>query len=40
MRTNLEHFEAGECKDKKIKNDELISSRHVTKEWLECHQSL
>ena len=33
IRTNLEHFEAGKCEDKKIKNDELyISSKHVTKE--------
>ena len=23
IRTNLEHFEAGKCKDKKNKNDEL-----------------
>ena len=39
IRTNLEHFEAGKCKDKKIKMMNYISSKHVTKERLECHQS-
>ena len=37
IRTNLEHFEVGKFKDKKIKMMNYISSKHVTKEWLECH---
>ena len=34
LKSNLEHFEAGKCKDnKKKEKDELyISSKHVTKE--------
>ena len=31
IRTNVEHFEAGNCKDQKKKKN-YISSKHVTKE--------
>ena len=41
IRTNLEHFEAEKCKHTHThtKKKNYISSKHVTKEWLESHQS-
>ena len=32
IRANLEHFEDGKCKDKKIKMMNYIPSKHLTKE--------
>ena len=32
IRTNLENFEDGKCKDKKIKMMNYIFSKHLTKE--------